>query len=72
MLSEAMSFACLVELWVLDIWWSYGLWIFSGAMGLGCLVELWALEVWFSRNKMVDNRERADIVHYNRSHTQHQ
>ena len=72
MISGAMDFECLVELWVVDIWWSYGLWMFSGAMGLGCLVEIWALEVWFSRNKRVDNRERAEIIHYNRSHTQHQ
>ena len=47
-----MSFGCLVELWALDVWWNYGLWMFGGAMGLGCLVELWALEVLLSRNKM--------------------
>ena len=72
MLSGAMGLECLVELWVVDIWWRYGLWKFIGAMGLECLVELWALEVWFSRNKRVDNREGAEIVHYNGSHTQHQ
>ena len=46
--------------------------MFGGAMGLGCLVELWALEVLLSRNKMWDNREGAEIVHYNGSHSQHQ
>jgi hypothetical protein len=35
----------LVELWALDVWWSYELWMFGGAMGFGCLVELWALDV---------------------------
>ena len=45
MFSEAMSSECLVELWVLNVWWSYGLWMFSGAMGFGYLVELWALDV---------------------------
>jgi hypothetical protein len=38
MFGGAMGFGYLVELWVLDIWWSYGLWMFSGAMGFGCLV----------------------------------
>ena len=33
-----MGFGCLVELRVFDIWWSYGIWMFSGAMGFGCLV----------------------------------
>jgi hypothetical protein len=41
-------FGCLVELWALDVWWSYELWMFGGAMGFGCLVELWALDVWWS------------------------
>jgi hypothetical protein len=41
-------------------------------MGFECLVGLWALDVWFSRNKRVDNREGAKIVHCNESHTQHQ
>ena len=63
MFSGAMGLRCLVELWVLDIWWSYGFWIFGGAMGFGFLVELWALDVWFSRNKRVDNRG-AKIVHH--------
>jgi hypothetical protein len=44
MVSEVMSSECLVELWVLNVWWSYGLWMFSGAMGFGCLVELWDLD----------------------------
>ena len=35
-----MSFGCLVELWALDVWRSYELWI--------CLVELWDLDVWWS------------------------
>jgi hypothetical protein len=72
MFGGAMSFGCLVELWALDVWWSYGPWIFGGAMGVGCLVELWALEILLSRNKMGENREGAEIVHYIRSHTQHQ
>jgi hypothetical protein len=38
MFGGALGFGCLVELWVLDIWWSYGLWMLSGAMGFGCLV----------------------------------
>jgi hypothetical protein len=42
------GFGCLVELWALDVWWSYELWMFGGAMGFGCLVELWALDVWWS------------------------
>jgi hypothetical protein len=40
-----------VDLWALDVWWIYGLWMFGGAMGLGCMVELSALEVLLSRNK---------------------
>ena len=43
-----MGFECFVELWALDGWWSYGLWMFGGAMCLGCLMELWALDVWWS------------------------
>ena len=34
-----------MELWALDVWWSYELWMFGGVMGFGCLVELWALDV---------------------------
>ena len=30
-----MGFGCLVELWVLDVWWSYGPLMFGGAMGFG-------------------------------------
>jgi hypothetical protein len=51
MFSGVMGFGCLVDLWALDVWWIYGLWMFGGAMGLGCLVELSALEVLLSRNK---------------------
>ena len=40
-----MGFGCLVELWALDVWWSYGLFMLGRAMGFGCLVELWALNV---------------------------
>ena len=72
MLSGAMAFGSLVELWALDVWCSCVIWMFGGAMSLGCLVKLWALEVWFSRNKMGDNKEGVEIVHYNGSHTQHQ
>ena len=39
MFSEAMNSECLVELWGLNIWWSYG---------FGCLVELWVLDIWWS------------------------
>ena len=38
MFSGAMGFGCLVELWALDVWWSYGLCMCSGAMGFGCLM----------------------------------
>jgi hypothetical protein len=38
MFGGAMGLGCLVELWDLDVWWSYVLWMFGGAMGLGCLV----------------------------------
>ena len=43
-----MGFGCFVELLALDVWWSYGPWIFGGAMGVGCLVELCVLDVWWS------------------------
>ena len=81
MFGRAMCFVCLVEVWTLDVWWSYVLCMFSGGMGfgcldgtmdLGCLVELWDLTVWFSKNKMGDNKEGAEIVYYNGPHTQHQ
>ena len=36
------------------------------------MIELWAVDVLFVKNKMGDNREGAEIVHYNGSHTQHQ
>jgi hypothetical protein len=39
MFSEAMNSECLVELWGLNIWWSYG---------FGCLVELWVLDNWWN------------------------
>ena len=42
-----MNSECLVEVWGLNIWWSYGLWMFSEAMGFGYLVELWALNVYW-------------------------
>jgi hypothetical protein len=45
MFGAAMSFGCLVELWALDVWCSYVLWMFGGAMGFGCLVQQWALYV---------------------------
>jgi hypothetical protein len=32
----------------MDVWWSYGLWMFGRAMGFVCLVEQWALDVWLS------------------------
>ena len=32
----------------MDVWWSYGLWMFGGAMGFECFVELWALDVWWN------------------------
>jgi hypothetical protein len=35
MFSGAMGFGCLVELWALDVLWSYWPWMFGGAMGLG-------------------------------------
>jgi hypothetical protein len=45
MFGGAMSFGCLVEIWALDVWWSYGLWNCGGAMGFECLVEQRALDV---------------------------
>ena len=48
MFSGAMDFACLVEIWALDVWWSYGFCMRSEAMIFECLVELWALNVWWS------------------------
>jgi hypothetical protein len=45
MFSGAMSFGCLVELWALDVWWRYGLWIFGRGMGFGYFVELWDVNV---------------------------
>jgi hypothetical protein len=47
MFGGAMGFGCLVELWPLDVWWSYRPWMFGGAMCFGCLVGLWALDVWW-------------------------
>jgi hypothetical protein len=45
MFSGAMGFGCLVELWALDVWWSYWPWMFGGAMGFESLVELLVLDV---------------------------
>jgi hypothetical protein len=38
MFAGAMGLGCLVELYVLDVWWSYGPWMLGGAKGFGSLV----------------------------------
>ena len=37
MFDGAMGCVCLVELCALDVWWSYGPWMFVGAMDFGSL-----------------------------------
>jgi hypothetical protein len=67
MFGGAMCFGCLVELWALDVWWSYVLWMFGGAMGLDVCWSygLWKFEFPEIRWEIIKKERKLSIIRNN-------